>query len=429
MVAVPVALAASSLANAQRPAPTRPPVTSAPASPPNRPTPAAASRPGTGSKTAKSPKAPKAPKAARWRLAPVADLTLLFDSNPFLLNNEQLARVDAPRRADSVSGRYRDMESASDLRLIGRIAVVANRKAPNGRTLRLQPWLELDRYSRNAERQQTAFGVEITQELRHQGSFSVAAAVTPSYFARNYLADAVDLNGNGRIAASERRYARGEYAERSIDIDYERRLRKASKADPLAAWLQLGLGYRDRPSAAPFDGRSLNGPTAALGLRFKHRNDVEADTRYEVQLLGSPVSQQIVLLDESAFNTDFNRNGSVADANVRSVQTVDRSRTSHSVRQRLRVPLSDVTALHAELGLRIRQFGSNEPFDVANNGRRDQRLRLGAHLTHRLSDALRLEVGARYDGQRLNRRTDLGAEGAVDDFTRTQAWLGMRLTP
>lgn len=426
VAAVPVTLVASSIAHAQRPASTRLPAKPVPAATTARPTvpPAPAAPP-----VAKTPKATKSQKAARWRLSPVADLTLLFDSNPFLLNDGQLVRVDAPRRADSVSGRYVDMESASDLRLIGRVSVVANRKALNGRTSRLQPWLELDRYSRNTERQRTAFGVDFTQELGHQGAFSVAAAVTPSYFARNYLADAVDLNGNGRIAASERRYARGAYAERAIDVDYERRLRKASKADPLAIWLQLGLGYRDRPSAAPFDGRSLKGPTAGLGLRFKHRNGVEADTRYEVQLLTSPVQQQVVLLDEPAFRTDFNGNSNAADNNVRRVQSVDRSRTAHSLRQRLRLPLSDVTALTAELGLRMRQFGSNEPFDVANNGRRDQRLRIGAHLTHRLSDALRLEVGARYDGQRLNRRTDLGAEGAVDDFTRTQAWLGMRLTP
>lgn len=408
--AVPLALLPDASAWAQRTTPSRP----------------STAAPSVAVGTSKTKKAPKSP---RWRVAPVADATLLFDSNPYLLNAGQLARVDAPRRSDSLSGRYTGMPSANDARLIARIAVMAERKAVNGRSLQLQPWLELDRYTSNTERNRLSFGAQVEQQLRHQGALAVSVAITPSYFVRNYLADAVDANGNQRIAASERRYARGEYAERAFDIDYERRLRKSSKQAPTAVWLQLGIGYRDRPSAAPFVGRSLSGPTADLGLRFKHRDGFEADTRYEVQLLGSPVSQQVVLLDEPAFGADFNGNGNRTETSVRSVQAVDRSRTAHSIRQRLRFPLSDETALHAELGVRLRQFGSAERFDVANNGRRDQRLRLGAHVTHRLSSLVRLEVGARYDAQRLNRRTDLGAEGAVDDYSRTQAWLGARLTP
>ena len=77
---------------------------------------------------------------------------------------------------------------------------------------------------------------------------------------------------------------------------------------------------------------------------------------------------------------------------------------------------------------RWRRFSSNEPYDAANHGRRDQRLQVGVDLERRLRRGVRLLAGVRYGSQGLDRRTDLGAEGAVDDYTKLQARLGLRVT-
>jgi hypothetical protein len=253
--------------------------------------------------------------------------------------------------------------------------------------------------------------------LRLQGQF------TPSYFARNYMADAVDQDANGSITDAERVYVSGEYREGEFGADYRLPLTKSNKKHPWGASLQLGGGYYSRSYDARFDGRSLRGPTAGAKLLLDLGRSVEFNLGYDYSSLGATPSNQILLLDEPDFGLDLNGNGTASDLSARAVTMVDRSRREHSVGASLRFEPSKKAEITLGYEHRRRQYTSNEPLDDVNRGRRDTRRQMSADIRFRLSKDLRLRLGAIHSAQKLNRTAD--PAGEIDDYTKSQGRLGL----
>jgi hypothetical protein len=375
-----------------------------------------------------APAAATAPRARTWKFAPRLVIGAEYDDNVFLLPPSKRDDPAAPAPAELISGRYTGMESAGDLITTVSATVAFRGAGLGGRDLTIAPELAYESYARNGERSNAAFGASIEQLLRKEGRVRVRAQLQPSYFSRNYLADAVDANLDGDIQPAERVYARGEYSESDLQVDYRRRLAKASASHPFGAWLLVGAGFADRTYDAPFSARDYSGLTGTARLQFDLAHGVELATSYDLALLGSPRTLQVILLDEPVYGQDLNGNGNATDLNARAVRTVDRSRVEQSLGETARFNLSKATDLELSVEYRWRTFTSDEPFDVANNGRRDHRMQLGVETSHRVNGVVRLFAGGVYGKQNLNRRTDLGAEGAVDDYKKLQLHAGLRLT-
>lgn len=375
--------------------------------------------------------APAAPATARdkgWKVDSRLDVGAEYDGNVFLLPTGKKDNLDAPSAAELLSRRYTGMESAADVISTARGQLTFAGDGLGGRTLRLTPAVAYEFYARNAERRNVAVDLALEQDLRRDGRLRLRAGYVPTYYSRNYLTDAVDTDVDGSIAADERRYARGDYSALDLRADYRHRLRKSSRERPLGAFLVVGAGYADRTYDAPFTARDYSGPTGTLRLQLDRRNGPRFETAVDVAMLASPVRSQVVLLDEPVYGEDLNGNGNATDLNARAVRTTDRSRNEIELAQSARFDLGRRTEVELLVGYRWRTFTSDEPYDVANNGRRDRRLQVGVELERRLAKGLRLLAGTRYGSQQLNRNTDLGGEGAVDDYTKLQAHLGLRLT-
>lgn len=366
--------------------------------------------------------------ARPWKLSSRVDGGVEYDNNVFLLPDSKKGNLEAPSAGELVSQRYTFMQSPSDVITTLRAALSLRGDGLGGRDLNITPAVGYEFYAQNAERRNTSASLAIAQDLRRDGRLRIRAGYLPSYYARNYLSDAVDADASGSIDAAERRYARGDYRELGVELDYRHRLVKSRRARPLGVFVDIGVGYASRRHDAPFAARDFTGPTAALRLELSPRRGLDFETSYEAAFLDSPIRSQVILLDEPAFGVDLNGNGNASDLNARSVQTVDRSRAEHAIGQTMRLDLGRAD-LELSLRYRMRNFTSDQPYDVANNGRRDRRLQLGAEVSRRVAKGIRLVSGVRYGTQRLNRRTDLGAEGAVDDYSQLQAQLGLRYTP
>lgn len=369
------------------------------------------------------------PKSRTWKVSTRLDANAEYDDNVFLLPASRKDNVASPSAAELQSGRWDLMESFADVVGTVRASAAFTRDGLGGRDLSFAPAVGYEYFAQNAERRNVSVSLAVAQDLRRDGRVRLRAGYVPSYYSRNYLSDAVDANVDGSISQDERRYARGDYREFGVELDYRLRLAKSRRSRPFGAFLDFGVGYADRAYDAPFAARDFSGPTAAVRLELSPRRGVEFETSYEAAFLSSPVTDQVILLDEPTFGEDLNGNGNATDLSARAVRAVDRSRTEHVVAQTARFELGRRTDLELLVRYRFRDFTSGEPYDVANNGRRDQRLQLGAELTRRIAKDLRLVSAVRYGSQRLNRRTDLGAEGAVDDYTQFQARVGLRLTP
>ena len=370
----------------------------------------------------------RAPKAKGLRIDARFDLLMDYDGNVFLLPSSKKNNVATPSAPDVVSGRYADMDAFADMITTGRAAIGLRGNGFNGRNLTLTPTVTYEFYALNAERRNVSLDVSLVQALRRDGRFRLRAGYVPAYFARNYFADATDANVDGTITPEERVYARGDYSEFGTQADYRLRLAKSTRAKPFGAFVIFGAGYASRRHDAPFGARDFNGPTGTFRLVVAPRRGLEFETSYDVAVLTSAVTPQVVLLDERVYGEDLNGNGNATDLSARTVRSVDRSRSAHTVGQAMRFEAGKRTDVELMVEYRFRRFTSDEPYDAANNGRRDQRLQVGVDLERRLRKGVRLLAGVRYGSQQLNRRTDLGAEGAVDDYTKLQARLGLRVT-
>lgn len=348
-----------------------------------------------------------------------------YDDNVFLLSSGKRDDLGSPPDASIASGRFAKMESAGDMITTMEATLGAKGTGLLGRVLELTADVRYELYARNADRRNLALELAAEQSLPRGKRARLRASVTPSYFAKNYLADAVDVNFDGDISPDERVYRAGKYSEAAVELDYRLRIAKATRQRPFGAALQPSVGYYARTYETPFSGRDLSGPTASLKLLMDVRPRAAVDVAYELAALSATPTRQVMILDESAFGRDFNGNGTSDDAFARAAEMSDRSRTEHTVTASFHYEMSKRADLEVQAEHRKRSFGSSQPFDVANNGRTDSRNTFGAELSVKLTRGVRLVAGGEIASQRINRESDPASTGEIADYDKHRTHLGL----
>ena len=371
------------------------------------------------------------PAAARqgdrsWKPAARVQAEVRYDGNPFLLTADRKSRLDAVSAADSQSGRFRGMESATDVIPTPSVRLGIAGPGLGGRALGIEADVAYEANLSNAERRHVELGFGIEQALPRTGRVRLAADVRPGYFHKNYLADAVDLNSDGNIGPEERRYVSGTSNEVDLALSYRHRLVKSTKDRPLGVTVELEVGYLDRSYDAPFAGRSRSGPGAGAALTFQLSRRWGIGLDYDFASLGGDPAQEVLILNENDFDQDFNGNLSTSDDSARAAVLVDRSRAEHELGVSVQGDLGKAATIEVGYGRRMRNFSSGQPFDVVNRDRRDVLNELVAELDLRLASGLHLVLGGRRATQSTNRAGDPGSTGEVADYTRYVASGGLR---
>lgn len=381
--------------------------------------------PGAPSTSRTAAAVPAQSRRPTWKVRRTVEIASEYNDNVFLLPDSRKPDLDPPSIASTASGRYVGMRSAGDVITTLRMLLAVRGPGIGGRTLSIRPEAGIAYYAQNADRRSMALGLALEQELPHRSRFRITGSTTPSYFARNYLADAVDANGDGTISASESLYRQGTYRETSLDVEYRTRLDKSSKKSPFGADLELGGGWYSRAYDAPFRGRDLNGPVLNAGLLLTVSRSFDLDLRYRLEALSATPTQQVMVLDEIDVGQDLNANGSTTDDNVRFVSSMDRSHTEHVVGVRGAFAIGRRGDLRLEVDRRWRTFSSEQRLDVANFGRRDSRNSGSVEFTYAVARDMRLSARGELASQRLRRGGDAGL-GEIDDYTRRRLFLGVR---
>lgn len=360
-----------------------------------------------------------------WKVRRTVEIASEYDDNVFLLRDSRKSDLSPPSIEATASGRYVGMRSSGDVVTTVGMLLAIRGPGIGGRSLSIRPEAGFAYYSQNADRRSLALGLALEQELPHHSRLTIAGTTTPSYFARNYLADAVDANGDGTIAAGERQYRQGTYRETSLDLEYRRRLDKSSKKSPFGADLELGGGWYARAYDAPFRGRDLNGPVLNAGLLLTVSRSLDLDLRYRLEALSATPTPQVMVLDETDVGRDLNGNGITTDADVRIVNTMDRSRTEHVAGVKGTFAIGRRANLELDVDRRWRSFSSEQPLDLANFGRRDTRNSGGVEFNYAIGRDMRLSARGELASQRLRRGGDAGV-GEIDDYTRRRLSLAVR---
>jgi opacity protein-like surface antigen len=365
-------------------------------------------------------------QAQSWKPAARVQAGVQYDGNPFLLTAVRKSKLGAVSAADSQSGRFRDMTNATDVIPTPSLHLGIAGPGLGGRPLEIAADVAYEANLQNRRRRHAELGVGIRQALRRGGRLRLGVDWRPSYFHKNYLADAVDLNSDGLIGPDERRYASGTSNEVDVALSYRHRLVKSTKRRALGVTAEIEAGYFDRSYDAPFAGRSRSGPGAGAGLTFQLSRRWAVGLDYAFASLGGNAVQEVLILNENDFGQDFNGNGSVTDDSARAAVLVDRSRLEHELGVSVAGELGKAATLSLGYARRVRNFSSSQPFDVVNRDRHDARNELSTELDVRLAAPLHLVLGARRAAQTTNRAGDPGSSGEVTDYARAVASVGVR---
>lgn len=348
------------------------------------------------------------------------------NNNVFLLSDAARARLDTFTAPASPTTRFADMRSVNDYITAVRLGLGVEGPGLFGRTLSIRSDNRYDWYALNAKRRNVDLGLSVTQAFPHHGRLQVSGRLVPSYFYRNFMADAIDLNGDGVIQSSERIYAAGTYRDSRLLIGYRQWLVRSTKTEPFGAALELEVGHVVRTYEAPLGYRSYRGPTVDATLALDLTRSVALDIGYTHASLNSTPDTAVLLLNEPDFNLDLNGNGTTSDLRVRSVQLVDFSRQEQDLDLGLRAEVTEGITARLHYEHRWRSFPSVQPFDVLNNSRRDRRDFVSLELSFRAGPHAHFGVGGDVETQKLSRSLVPSLTGEITAYTRNRFYAGWR---
>ena len=149
----------------------------------------------TESVKAQAPPRPAPAKISKtWHAIGTLRVDEQSNNNVFLLNDTMRARLDTFTTPAPPTTRFADMRSVNDYITTVRAALGIEGPGLFGRTLSVRSDGDYDWYARNSKRRNIDLGVSITQAFPYHGRLQLRGRVIPSYFYRNFLADAIDLN-------------------------------------------------------------------------------------------------------------------------------------------------------------------------------------------------------------------------------------------
>jgi hypothetical protein len=346
------------------------------------------------------------------------------NNNVFLLSSTTRARLDTLSSPAPPATRFADMRSVSDFITTVRGGLGIEGPALFGRAFSIHSHVGYDFYARNAKRRDTDLDLAVSQAFPYHGRLRVRGRLTPSYFYRNFLADAIDLDGDGTISSGERIYAAGVYRDGRVLVAYRQRLVRSRQSHPFGAAVELEVGRFARTYDPPFRVRSYRGPVVGAALAVDLSRSLGLDVAYRRAALASTPDTAVLLLNEPDFNRDFNGNGTTTDLRVRSVQRVDFSRREQDLDVRLHTAVAPHVTARAHYQHRWRTFSSSQPFDVLNNTRRDRRDFVGLALSFGVGPHGQGSLGGDFETQKTTRSLTPSVTGEVIDYARRRVYAG-----
>jgi len=365
----------------------------------------------------RSPTRKPQPHPPAWTFHTDLSAEVEYDDNLFLLRNSVKNRLETNGPADVASGRFRDMESPTDLLFTPSLGIELQGPGLGGRDLELSAEIRNPMHTENPE----CDYLELSAGLRHAlggraGRLGLRINWIPERFTKNYLADATDPIGP--VTDDERVYLAGRYEQLDIIVEYRLPLVQAPKSGGFSLDGSLEVRLRDRSYDSPFSGRDRESTTFAVALDagLSPKASLSFDLSFEDS--ESPTSAEVMILDEPDYGVIFNGDGDATDYDVRTVQSTDRSFEELA----LRVGLKLASGANSDVRLWVKReqtdYRSNLPFDENYRKREDDRTTFGVAVETSLGKGLKGRLAAEFASQDTARPADPGATGEESDFDR-----------
>ncbi len=307
-------------------------------------------------------------KQVEWEVQWKAKVDVEREDNIFHLSTNKILKLERSDSMVQLSGRYDNMNSVDDFILPVSLEFNSSRdEGLFGLPFSMQAGIEYQGYVKNPKRSHFVFDVAFLQDVSKKGRIRIRSEYIPSYFWKNYLADATDLTGN--VNSAERVYKPGVYSEWGISVDYRHHF---------GGWLHsldggLLLQYSTRSYDDPFPGRNRDVLLAGIGFDYDLAKWWNIEVGFEYESTKSPVTPEVMILDEPAFRMDFNHDLDIVDNNRRTIQNVDRSRSDQNIQ--IGTIFKPTKKILISVGFEhlYRNYASQEPLDPGHRDRSDNR--------------------------------------------------------
>jgi hypothetical protein len=370
--------------------------------------------------------APPASAGGRWEWRGRAEVESYYDSNVFNLSSNGEDRVDDQDSEDKENGRIRDMESVDDVVFIPRLALGAKIKNSLG-SFSVVPSAAYRFHVENDAKDYPQLGLLLRQTLPHHSAVQLEADWEVDAFKKNYLKD---TTVTGEVVTDDQRiYERGKYDDLEFVLGYERRLWRRDHHDRTALWPSKLTGAIDasysRRRFDDFSNRDLDIFGGRIRFTTAFDDWVDFDVGYRFKYYDARGRSEVVIIDESDVGIDLDGDGDALDDNVATVTDVDRTRYQHEVGLKLKAHVSKRVRLSVGYEYIFRDYQSDEPLDLSNNGREDDE--------HVVSGGLRWEFRKRWfaalEGEHSDRDPNKSAALVSDEDSGKTGWkAGLKLT-
>jgi hypothetical protein len=286
-----------------------------------------------------------------------------YSDNVFRLTDSQISRMEASDQEDAASGRFKGMDSISDVIIEPSIGFKLNSSSPLGGKFRLTSSVTYNHYMKNVDSSFTEGKLRLSNSIGKRGDLILEGNFVSGFFKKNYLSGVNDLNDNGNIPRDERTYSSAIYDEYEGVIAYDHEIIKKKHKEISGLNIEPFLGFHDRKYNSIFNNRDQKIIFGGLVASLEILSKFELAMTYQYENVVSPNKEELVLFDEVVSGIDANGDGS-RKKNAPLVTHVDRSARRYTIEIKPSFALSENSNIFLEYKRRMSDYTSNNQLDV-----------------------------------------------------------------
>jgi hypothetical protein len=327
-------------------------------------------------------------KTSEYKL--YAETGFEYSDNIFRLSDNQIAKMESDNQEDITNGRFKDMDSLSDIIIEPSVGFKINSDGLMNGKLHLASSITYNYYMKNDKSSFPEGKLKLSNSVGKRGDLILEGSFVSRFFKKNYLSSVNDANHNGNIPRDERTYSSAVYDEHEGQIAYDYKIIKKHKN---LSGLNVApfLGFHNRKYNSIFRNRDQRIAFGGLEAVLETASKFDITVTYQYEDVSSPNGHELVLYDEIISGLDANGDG-VRKKNAPLVTRVDRSSKRHTIEIKPSYRLQENTVIFASYKRRTTDYRSGNLLDVEHYNVDALRQQIKTGISCKFSKAWSAEV-------------------------------------
>jgi len=320
-----------------------------------------------------------------------AETGIEYIDNVYSLTESQKTNMETNNQEDIAGGRFKNMDSISDMILEPSIGLKFKSRSPFGGKYWLTSWIRYNYYMKNDKCSFPEGKIALKHSLLEDGELSLEGNFIHGFFKKNYLSGVNDKNGNGNISRDERIYSAAVYDEYEGIIAYDHRIIKNKDKKISGLNIQPFAGYGYRRYNSTFSNRDQTITLAGLGLNLEFISRIDLEMIYQYEGVSSPNNKELILFNENDAGLDINDDAKTK-SNTPLITNIDRSSNRHTIEINPSIKLTKDCLFFAGYKKRDSKYTSDNQLDIEHYNQSAWRQQIKSGIKYSFSKAWSAEA-------------------------------------